>query len=79
MFLVVSLGVDTQRARVGTVLDTFLQTRFVVIGKAVSSVEYTLTLQEVSASERDQVEPARAASVAASHALQSIDKRVDSD
>ena len=30
-------------------------------GKAVSSVEYTLTLKEVSASERDQVEPARAA------------------
>ena len=71
VFRVVSLGVDTQRARVGTVLDTFLQTRVMVIGKAVSSVEYTLTLQEVSASERDQVEPVGAASVAAAQVLQS--------
>ena len=43
-----------------------------------TSAQHTLTLTEVSASERDQVEPARAASVAATQALQSIDKRVDS-
>ena len=41
-------------------------------------MEYTLTLKEVSASERDQVGPARAASDAAAQRLQSIDKRVDS-